>query len=51
MLYGALLQAQGYLKAIDKLPVWKQFYTDAVGALKKEDNSRRIDRNTTIQEP
>jgi len=51
MLYGALLQAQGYLKALDKLPVWKQFYTDAVGALKKEDNSRRIDRNTTIQEP
>lgn len=51
ILYGALLQAQGYLKAIDKLPVWKQFYTDAVGALKKEDNSRRIDRNTTIQEP
>ena len=51
MLYGALLQAQGYLKALDKLPVWKQYYTDALGALKKEDNSRRIDRNTTIQEP
>jgi len=51
MLYGALLQAQGYLKALDKLPVWKQYYTDALAALKKEDNSRRIDRNTTIQEP
>lgn len=51
ILYGALLQAQGYLKAIDKLPVWKQFYTDAVGALKKEDNSRRIDRNTVVSEP
>jgi hypothetical protein len=51
MLYGALLQAQGYLKALDKLPVWKQFYTDAVGALKKEDNSRRIDRNTVVSEP
>ena len=51
MLYGALLQAQGYLKALDKLPVWKQYYTDSIGALKKEDNSRRIDRNTTIQEP
>lgn len=51
MLYGALLQAQGYLKAIDKLPVWKSYYTDAVAALKKEDNSRRIDRNTSIQEP
>jgi hypothetical protein len=51
MLYGALLQAQGYLKALDKLPVWKQYYTDALAALKKEDNSRRIDRNTTVQEP
>ena len=51
MLYGALLQAQGYLKALDKLPVWKQYYTDALAALKKEDNSRRIDRNTTPQEP
>ena len=51
MLFGALLQAQGYLKALDKLPVWKQYYTDSLAALKKEDNSRRIDRNTTIQEP
>lgn len=51
MLYGTLLQAQGYLKALDKLPVWKSYYTDAIAVLKKEDNSRRIDRNTTIQEP
>lgn len=51
MLYGTLLQAQGYLKALDKLPVWKQYYTDALNALKKEDDSRRIDRNTIIQEP
>ena len=51
MLYGTLLQAQGYLKALDKLPVWKGYYTDAINALKKEDNSRRVDRNTTIQEP
>lgn len=51
MLFGTLLQAQGYLKAIDKLPVWKQYYTDSLNALKKEDNARRIDRNTTIQEP
>ena len=51
MLYGALLQAQGYLKALDKLPVWKGYYTDALNALKKEDNSRRVDRNTSVQEP
>ena len=51
MLFGTLLQAQGYLKALDKLPVWKGYYTDCLAALKKEDNSRRIDRNVTVQEP
>jgi hypothetical protein len=51
MLFGTLLQAQGYLKALDKLPIWKAYYTDSLAALKKEDNSRRVDRNTTIQEP
>lgn len=51
MLYGALVQAQGYLKALDKLPMWKGYYTEAIAALKKEDNSRRVDRNTTVQEP
>jgi hypothetical protein len=51
MLFGTLLQAQGYLKALDKLPIWKQYYTDSLAALKKEDNSRRMDRNTSVQEP
>ena len=51
MLFGTLLQAQGYLKALDKLPIWKQYYDDSLMALKKEDGARRIDRNTTIQEP
>jgi hypothetical protein len=51
MLFGTLLQAQGYLKALDKLPVWKAYYTDSLAALKKEDSSRRIDRNVTVQEP
>ena len=51
MLFGTLLQAQGYLKALDKLAVWKGYYTDCLAALKKEDSSRRIDRNTSVQEP
>ena len=51
MLFGTLLQAQGYLKALDKLPIWKAYYMDSLAALKKEDNARRVDRNTTIQEP
>jgi len=51
MLFGSLLQAQGYLKALDKLPVWKSYYTDAINALKKEDDLRRVDRNTSVMEP
>lgn len=51
MLYGTLLAAQGYLKALDKLPVWKQYYDDALKSIKSEDNSRRVDRNVSIQEP
>jgi len=51
MLFGSLLQAQGYLKALDKLPVWKSYYTDAIAALKKEDDLRRVDRNTSVMEP
>lgn len=51
MLFGTLLQAQGYLKALDKLPVWKAYYTDCLAALKKEDNTRRVDRNVSVQEP
>lgn len=51
LLFGTLLQAQGYLKALDKLPVWKQYYADAMAALKKEDNTRRVDRNVSVQEP
>jgi hypothetical protein len=51
MLFGTLLQAQGYLKALDKLATWKGYYTDCLDALKKEDNTRRVDRNVTVQEP
>jgi hypothetical protein len=50
MLFGTLLQAQGYLKALDKLPVWKQYYTESLAALKREDQLRRVDRNTTVME-
>lgn len=51
LLFGTLLQAQGYLKALDKLPVWKQYYADALAALKKEDDTRKVDRNVSVQEP
>ena len=51
LLFGTLLQAQGYLKNQEKLAVWKSFYTEAIAALKNEDQKRMIDRNTVRQEP
>jgi hypothetical protein len=51
LLFGTLLQAQGYLKAIDKLPVWKQYYAEAIAAIKGEDKIRNVDRNTSVMEP
>lgn len=50
LLYGTLLQAQGYLKSLDKIPVWKQYYDDAIAALTGEDAKRKTDRNTTRQD-
>ena len=51
MLYGAMYHSMVYLKALDKIQVWKNYYDTAMASLKKEDNSRRIDRNVTVQEP
>lgn len=51
LLYGTLLQAQGFLKSLDKIPVWKTYYSDAIAALKGEDQRRMIDRSAVRQEP
>lgn len=50
LLYGTLLQAQGFLKNTEKLAVWKNYYNDAIAALKGEDASRMVDRNASRQE-
>ena len=47
---ATLLQAQGFLKNTEKLAVWKQYYADAINALKGEDASRMVDRNASRQE-
>lgn len=51
LLFGALLQTQGYLKNADKLAIWKGYYDAAISALKGEDQRRMIDRNAIRQEP
>jgi hypothetical protein len=51
LLFGTLLQTQGYLKNTDKLAVWKGYYDAAIAALKGEDQRRMVDRNAVRQEP
>lgn len=51
LLFGTLLQAQGFLKNVDKLQIWKGYYSEAIAALKGEDQKRIGDRNTVRQEP
>lgn len=51
LLFGTLLQAQTYLKSPDKLQLWKQMYDATMTALKAENASRNIDRNTNVLEP
>ena len=51
LLFGTLLQCQGYLKSPDKLQLWQGMYDKSMAALKGENASRNIDRNTSIQEP
>lgn len=51
ILFGTLLQAQGYLKSPDKLQLWKGMYDTSMAALKGENASRNVDRNTSIMEP
>lgn len=51
LLYGTLLQAQGFIKNADKLAMWKGYYDEAINALKGEDQRRMLDRNAVRQEP
>ena len=51
LLFGTLLQCQGYLKSPDKLQLWQGMYDKSMAALKSENRSRDVDRNTNVMEP
>lgn len=51
LLFGTLLQTQGFLKSPDKLQIWQGMYDKAMNALKAENTSRNVDRNTSVMEP
>ena len=47
MLAASLLQSGYFLKDAEKITYWQQLYQDAAQALKAEDTSRIVDRNTS----
>jgi hypothetical protein len=46
LLYGSLLQAQGFVRNLEMIPVWEKLYVDGVNALNKQDAERIYDRST-----
>lgn len=50
LLYGTLLAAAPFLQNDERIPTWKQFYTEAVGSTDAEDTRRMADRAATRQE-
>lgn len=50
LLYGALVQAEPFLKNDERLGTWQALYSSAVGDLNVEDLKKILDRNSTRQE-
>jgi hypothetical protein len=50
LLYGALVQAEPFLKNDERIPVWQGMYGSAVNDLNVEDLKKILDRNVTRQE-
>lgn len=44
LLYGTLLEAIGYLKNDDRIPVWTQYFNEGVQSINKQNNERISDR-------
>lgn len=44
LLYATLLEATIFLKNDDRIPVWQQFYQDAVNSLNQEDTGKILNR-------
>jgi hypothetical protein len=46
LLYGSLLQAQGFVRNMEMVPLWTQWYTDGIQDLIKQEEARITDRST-----
>ena len=50
LLYGSLLQAMPFLKNDERIPMWKDQYSQIVATLKSEDDLRIGDRQTVVKD-
>lgn len=50
LMFGALVQAEPFLKNDERVPLWKDYFTDQLGTLDGQDLQRIIDRSTSRQE-
>jgi len=50
LLHGSLLQASGFLKTDERIPVWEKIYERELSLLNGEDIQKIIDRSVTRQE-
>lgn len=50
LLYGALMEAQPFLKNEEMIAVWQSFYTIAIGAINGEDMRQIVDRGIIRRE-
>ena len=50
LLYGSLLQSMSFLKNDERVPLWQSYYQMGLTALKAENHSRLVDRQSNIQQ-
>jgi hypothetical protein len=50
LLYAALLEATAYLKNDERVPLWQQYYVQAIEGLNREDLGKILNRTATRQE-
>ena len=49
LLYGSLLEAESFIMDDPRIPIWRQFFNEAIQTLIDEDNAAQISKGSLIQ--
>lgn len=49
LLYGSLLEAVPFIKDDVRIPIWQQFYTDAINTVKEEERHSKYSKGNLVQ--